>query len=62
MTAQRTLTTARTKAVSHPTEAASRRDAHVQDTRRALLDTARQLFAENGFAGTRTEEWSSGPD
>ncbi len=49
-------TTARTKAVSHPTEAASRRDAHVQDTRRALLDTARQLFAENGFAGTRTED------
>ena len=27
-----------------------------QDTRRALLDTARQLFAENGFQATRTEE------
>ena len=32
------------------------RDAHVQDTRRALLDTARELFAENGFQATRTEE------
>lgn len=26
------------------------------DTRRALLDTARELFAENGFGATRTEE------
>ncbi len=29
---------------------------HVADTRRALLATARQLFAENGFRATRTEE------
>jgi AcrR family transcriptional regulator len=35
---------------------AGRRAAHVQDTRRALLDTARQLFAEHGFQATRTEE------
>ncbi|HEX3461573.1 MAG TPA: TetR/AcrR family transcriptional regulator [Acidimicrobiales bacterium] len=34
----------------------SRRAAHVRDTRRALLDTARQLFADNGFQATRTEE------
>jgi AcrR family transcriptional regulator len=33
-----------------------RRAAHVRDTRRALLDTARQLFAENGFGGTKTED------
>jgi AcrR family transcriptional regulator len=39
-----------------PSEAASRREAHVQDTRRALLDTARELFAENGFQATRTED------
>ena len=32
------------------------RDAHVQDTRRALLDAARELFAANGFQATRTEE------
>jgi AcrR family transcriptional regulator len=37
-------------------EGTGRRAAHVQDTRRALLDTARQLFAEHGFQGTRTEE------
>jgi AcrR family transcriptional regulator len=37
-------------------EAASRREAHVRDTRRALLDTARELFAENGFQATRTED------
>jgi AcrR family transcriptional regulator len=48
--------TARTDMVGHPAEPASRREAHAQDTRRALLDTARQLFAENGFAGTRTED------
>src|ERR1700678_2309807 len=48
--------TTRTKAIGQPAEPASRRDAHVQDTRRSLLDTARQLFAENGFAGTRTED------
>jgi AcrR family transcriptional regulator len=29
---------------------------HVADTRRALLATARQVFAENGFRATRTEE------
>ncbi len=29
---------------------------HVADTRRALLVTARQVFAENGFRATRTEE------
>ena len=34
----------------------SLRDAHVRDTRRALLDTARELFAEKGFGGTRTED------
>jgi len=34
----------------------SRRAAHVQDTRRALLDAARVLFTENGFGGTRTED------
>lgn len=32
------------------------RAAHVQDTRRALLATARVLFAENGYQATRTEE------
>ena len=32
------------------------RDAHVQDTRRVLLDTARLLFTEHGFQATRTEE------
>lgn len=37
-------------------EAGGRRAAHVEDTRRALLDTARQLFARNGFQATRTEE------
>jgi AcrR family transcriptional regulator len=29
---------------------------HVQDTRRALLTKARELFAANGFQATRTEE------
>lgn len=38
------------------TQWGSLRAAHVRDTRRALLDTARQLFAENGFQATRTEE------
>jgi AcrR family transcriptional regulator len=33
-----------------------RRDAHVRDTRRALLDTARRLFTRDGFQATRTEE------
>lgn len=37
-------------------EGVSLRAAHVQATRRALLDTARELFAANGFQATRTEE------
>jgi AcrR family transcriptional regulator len=37
-------------------DAPSLRAAHVQDTRRALLDTARQVFADHGFQATRTEE------
>jgi AcrR family transcriptional regulator len=32
------------------------RAAHVEDTRRALLDAARELFAVNGYKATRTEE------
>jgi AcrR family transcriptional regulator len=39
-----------------PAAPAGRRAAHVRDTRRALLDTARELFAENGFQATRTED------
>ena len=40
-----------------PASAASgRRAAHVRDTRRALLDTARRLFTRDGFQATRTEE------
>ncbi|MHB1583116.1 MAG: TetR/AcrR family transcriptional regulator [Acidimicrobiales bacterium] len=35
---------------------AGRRAAHVADTRRALLDSARALFGEHGFHETRTEE------
>jgi AcrR family transcriptional regulator len=42
----------RSKAVDAP----SLRATHVGDTRRALLDTARQVFADNGFQATRTEE------
>jgi len=34
----------------------SRRAEHVQDTWAALLRAARELFAENGYAGTGTEE------
>jgi AcrR family transcriptional regulator len=37
-------------------ENGGRRAAHVEDTRRALLRTARRLFAQNGFQATRTEE------
>jgi len=37
-------------------EAVGRRAAHVRDTRRALLDAARELFAEKGFGGTKTED------
>jgi AcrR family transcriptional regulator len=32
------------------------RDAHVRDTRRTLLDTARRIFTRDGFQATRTEE------
>lgn len=35
---------------------AGRRASHVEDTRRALLDTARALYTEHGFQATRTEE------
>ncbi|MDR2985224.1 MAG: TetR/AcrR family transcriptional regulator [Nocardiopsaceae bacterium] len=34
----------------------SRRAEHVQDTRGALVEAARELFAEKGYAGTGTEE------
>lgn len=34
----------------------SLRAAHVRDTRRVLLDAARQVFADHGFQATRTEE------
>jgi AcrR family transcriptional regulator len=33
-----------------------RKAAHVRDTRRALLDTARRLFTRDGFQTTRTED------
>jgi AcrR family transcriptional regulator len=36
--------------------AAGRRAAHVEDTRRALLEAARQLFSERGYQATSTEE------
>jgi AcrR family transcriptional regulator len=32
------------------------REAHVRDTRRVLLDTARRIFTRDGFQATRTEE------
>ncbi|HMD45232.1 MAG TPA: helix-turn-helix domain-containing protein [Acidimicrobiales bacterium] len=34
----------------------TRRAAHVEDTRRALLDAARELFSERGYQATPTEE------
>jgi AcrR family transcriptional regulator len=34
----------------------SRRDEHVADTRQALVDAARKLFTEQGYAATGTEE------
>ena len=34
----------------------SRRGEHIADTRAALLQAARELFAEKGYAGTGTEE------
>ncbi len=45
-----------TRAVDGGTQALGLRAAHVQDTRRALLDAARDVFATNGFQATRTEE------
>jgi AcrR family transcriptional regulator len=38
----------------------SRRTEHAADTRQALVDTARGLFAEQGFAATGTEEIVAG--
>jgi AcrR family transcriptional regulator len=38
----------------------TRRDEHVADTRQALIDTARTLFTEQGFAATGTEEIVAG--
>jgi AcrR family transcriptional regulator len=38
----------------------TRRDEHVADTRQALVDTARTLFTEQGFAATGTEEIVAG--
>jgi len=37
-------------------EVKSRRAEHIQDTRAAVLQAARELFAEKGYAGTGTEE------
>src|ERR1700736_5772327 len=34
----------------------TRRDEHVADTRQALVDAARRLFTEQGYAATGTEE------
>jgi len=34
----------------------TRRDEHVADTRQALVDAARTLFTEQGYAATGTEE------
>jgi len=34
----------------------TRRDQHVADTRKALVDAARQLFTEQGYVATGTEE------
>ncbi len=39
-----------------PAVTKGRRAAHVSDTRRAILHAARELFAENGFQATRTED------
>jgi len=40
----------------HDMTVTSRRAEHVQDTLAALLQAARELFAEKGYAGTGTEE------
>ena len=45
-----------TRAADRGAQALSLRAAHVQDTRRALLDAAREVFATDGFQATRTEE------
>jgi AcrR family transcriptional regulator len=45
-----------TRAAGRGAQALSLRAIHVQDTRRALLDAAREVFATNGFQATRTEE------
>ncbi len=37
-------------------EAQGRRAAQVENTRRTLLDVARELFTQNGYQATRTEE------
>jgi AcrR family transcriptional regulator len=41
---------------SPATQGTGLRAAHVRDTRRALLDTARRLFTRDGFQTTRTED------
>ncbi len=38
----------------------TRRDEHVADTRQALVDAARKLFTEQGYAATGTEEIVAG--
>jgi AcrR family transcriptional regulator len=38
----------------------TRRDEHVADTRQALVDAARRLFTEQGYAATGTEEIVAG--
>src|ERR1035437_165692 len=48
---------AQSSGITSPTaQGTGRRAAHVRDTRRALLDTARRLFTRDGFQTTRTEE------
>ena len=48
---------AQSSGITSPTaQGTGRRAAHVRDTRRALLDTARRLLTRDGFQTTRTEE------